>query len=224
MTGHEKKVVAKTGKSVETRSQRGARLGTDYARVNAELLTHLRYFADLKPLHQLLSLTTFKETRNEQKQRGSQRGSANSLMAFGDPDYSQYTREPRFQRLENSRSEVVTLVKQSGASAHCYLGADASEALAKQVCGQASILHFACHGLLDNADPLASGLALTPGGGEDGLLQAWEIFEQVRLKADLVVLSACETRSCDRTQSIAIPTTGRPSSSSGTGDRQEKIF
>ena len=30
-------------------------------------------------------------------------------------------------------------------------------------------------------------------GQENGLLQAWEILEQVRLDADLVTLSACET-------------------------------
>ncbi len=30
-------------------------------------------------------------------------------------------------------------------------------------------------------------------GRENGLLQAWEIFERVRLDADLVVLSACQT-------------------------------
>jgi CHAT domain-containing protein len=46
--------------------------------------------------------------------------------------------------------------------------------------------------------PLNSALALTlpesPAPGRDnGLLQAWEIFEQVRLDADLVTLSACET-------------------------------
>ena len=29
--------------------------------------------------------------------------------------------------------------------------------------------------------------------GDDGLLQAWEIFERLRLSADLVTLSACET-------------------------------
>jgi CHAT domain-containing protein len=58
-------------------------------------------------------------------------------------------------------------------------------------------VHFATHGLLDDRFPLNSALALTipdrSDEGENGLLQAWEIFEQVRLDADLVTLSACET-------------------------------
>jgi CHAT domain-containing protein len=61
-----------------------------------------------------------------------------------------------------------------------------------------SILHFACHGFLDERFPLNSGLALTipetaGPGKENGLLQAWEIFEGLRINADLVTLSACET-------------------------------
>jgi CHAT domain-containing protein len=59
-------------------------------------------------------------------------------------------------------------------------------------------VHFACHGYLDERFPLSSALALTipktEGDGRDnGLLQAWEIFDQVRLGADLVTLSACQT-------------------------------
>jgi CHAT domain-containing protein len=43
-----------------------------------------------------------------------------------------------------------------------------------------------------------SGLVLTTPArtddlAEDGFLQAWEIFERVRLNADLVVLSACDS-------------------------------
>src|SRR6185436_16010655 len=34
---------------------------------------------------------------------------------------------------------------------------------------------------------------LLSAGRDNGLLQAWEVFEQVRLNADLVVLSACES-------------------------------
>jgi len=55
-------------------------------------------------------------------------------------------------------------------------------------------IHFATHGFVDEARPQLSGLMLTrgPGSGEDGLLQVYEIFN-LRLNADLVVLSACET-------------------------------
>jgi CHAT domain-containing protein len=59
-------------------------------------------------------------------------------------------------------------------------------------------VHFACHGHLDERMPLNSSLALaireTPAEGQDnGLLQAWEIFDKVRIDADLVTLSACGT-------------------------------
>jgi CHAT domain-containing protein len=47
--------------------------------------------------------------------------------------------------------------------------------------------------MLNNASPMYSHLALAEGGAnEDGLLEAWELM-QLDLKADLAVLSACET-------------------------------
>src|SRR5262249_33763512 len=59
-------------------------------------------------------------------------------------------------------------------------------------------IHFAAHGLLDERFPLNSALILTipeklSEGQDNGLLQAWEIFEQLRLDADLITLSACKT-------------------------------
>jgi len=56
------------------------------------------------------------------------------------------------------------------------------------------IVHFACHGLLDEKVPFRSALILSAGSddGEDGILQAREIYN-MRLDADLVVLSACQT-------------------------------
>ena len=56
------------------------------------------------------------------------------------------------------------------------------------------IVHFACHGLLDEKVPFRSALILSAGtnDGEDGILQAREIYH-LRLDADLVVLSACQT-------------------------------
>jgi CHAT domain-containing protein len=79
-----------------------------------------------------------------------------------------------------------------------YVGRDATEEKAKSIGPDSQLIHFACHGLLDEHFPLNSALALTlpeqPAEGQDnGLLQAWEIFESVRLDADLVTLSACDT-------------------------------
>jgi CHAT domain-containing protein len=57
---------------------------------------------------------------------------------------------------------------------------------------QYPVLHFATHGLVSDAQPKRSGLVLAPESGEDGLLQMSEIYG-LGLKANLVVLSACET-------------------------------
>ena len=81
-------------------------------------------------------------------------------------------------------------------SASTWIGGEADEARVKSdpAVGRARILHFATHGLVDDREPSYSGLLLgaPPGSAEDGLLQVHEIFD-LRLSADLVVLSACET-------------------------------
>jgi len=50
-------------------------------------------------------------------------------------------------------------------------------------------LHFSCHGEFDPQAPLASALHLAPG--ED--LTALDVLEHLRLRCDLVTLSACES-------------------------------
>jgi hypothetical protein len=57
---------------------------------------------------------------------------------------------------------------------------------------RAAILHFATHGLIDETVPERSGLALTAAPQSDGILQTREIY-QLRLRAALVTLSACQT-------------------------------
>jgi hypothetical protein len=72
-------------------------------------------------------------------------------------------------------------------------GSQATVDVVRQGGRDARALHLACHGWVVPKDPLASGVALSPGGGEDGLLLASDIMQSVRLHADLVMLSACET-------------------------------
>ena len=57
-------------------------------------------------------------------------------------------------------------------------------------------VHFATHGLLDSQHPELSGLLLSmfdeQGRAQDGFLRAHEVFN-LKLNADVVVLSACQT-------------------------------
>lgn len=73
-----------------------------------------------------------------------------------------------------------------------YVGAEATEARVRALAGRARILHLATHGVFEPADPMFSGLLLTPGPEDDGYWDAREIL-QTDLRADLVVLSACES-------------------------------
>ena len=85
--------------------------------------------------------------------------------------------------------EVAALFKTEG-----YLAQEASEMNFKERAEKAQVLHLAMHTLLNDEDPLYSQLVFTEEGedGEDGYLNAYELYN-MKLKADLAVLSACNT-------------------------------
>jgi CHAT domain-containing protein len=92
-------------------------------------------------------------------------------------------------------SEIIKLVPPE--SRLLATGFDASRSLIEsQVLGEYRIIHFATHGLLNSDHPELSGLILSlyaPSGAKvDGFLRMHEIYN-LRLSADLVVLSACQT-------------------------------
>ncbi|MFQ6093694.1 MAG: CHAT domain-containing protein, partial [bacterium] len=132
------------------------------------------------------------------------------LLIFGDPDYGEeaiggLTRESvtkslydryHFPRLRFSGQEAKAIASlYPEEKVRVFLRAQArEEEIKKEELEGYRILHFATHGVLDEVVPRRSGvvLALDEDPVEDGFLQIHEIFN-LRLGADIVVLSACQT-------------------------------
>ncbi len=111
--------------------------------------------------------------------------SGGSVLAVGNPDLGSAL------NLRYAEREA-RVVGDRYAGASVLVRQDATEARTKSLMDGARLLHFATHGELNERDPLASSLLLVPGGPDDGRLEVREIFG-LDLKAQLVVLSACET-------------------------------
>jgi len=112
-------------------------------------------------------------------------GAGGGVLAVGNPDVGaalnlRYA-EREAKVVADHYAGTTVLVRQ-----------DATEARTKAAAGGARLLHFATHGEMNERDPLASSLLLTPSGADDGRLEVRKIFA-LDLKAQLVVLSACET-------------------------------
>jgi CHAT domain-containing protein len=102
-------------------------------------------------------------------------------------------------RLPGTRSEAAVIAHLYGSEP--LTGESATEAALRQRIGEADVIHLATHGYLLPLRPMSSGVLLTvprkePAIGNtenDGVLQAWEIRSELKLRAEVVVLSACET-------------------------------
>ncbi len=160
-----------------------------------------RYLIEGAAIAYTPSLTVLREmTKRREKQ--SAHANPATLLALGNPLVGNETmkrvaltlRDGKLDPLPEAEQEVKALGRLYGTTrSKVYIGAEAREDRVKLEASRARILHFATHGVLNNASPMYSHLALAEGGtGEDGLLEAWELM-QLDLQADLAVLSACET-------------------------------
>jgi CHAT domain-containing protein len=120
------------------------------------------------------------------------------VLALGDPDYGTKPDASAVALLRSGRALVrlpATADEARAVGTTVLLGKDATEAGLRRALAQNPrwrAVHFACHGILDAERPLRSSLALTAADDDDGFLTALDVF-RLRMPADLVVLSACET-------------------------------
>ena len=136
--------------------------------------------------------------------RGGQASAATAtLLAVGNPSLAGSTqarvraalRDASLGPLPEAEEEVRALRDLYGAkNTLLYTGAAATESAIKSVIGRARIVHFATHALFDDRNPMYSQILLAEDkdAREDGLLETWELM-RMDLRADLAVLSACET-------------------------------
>lgn len=150
-------------------------------------------------------------SRNHHKQ-----DSIKGLLAFGNPFYPFKTPARRNEKiicaevfkelllntgfiiypLPYSGREVFKISKYFGHEKRdIFLKKNAKEEIIKEISLiNYKIIHFACHAVLDEEFPFRSALilAIDDDMKEDGFLQVREIYN-LKLNADLVVLSACQT-------------------------------
>lgn len=116
---------------------------------------------------------------------GKTSGASDRVLAVGNPDVGDALALPYAER-------EARLVAGQYPAATLLVRREATEARVKALLPMAGIIHFATHGQLNEHDPLASAIRLTPEPPEDGNLEVRELFG-LELSARLVVLSACET-------------------------------
>jgi CHAT domain-containing protein/Tfp pilus assembly protein PilF len=144
--------------------------------------------------------------------RNRNRTQPEALLALGDPDFGQkegmaplpvavsaavrglYDTQFNLDRLPFTGEEVQAIAGYFRRREVRVRRAASEDFVKHAALENYRVIHFATHGLLDERDPKASCIVLSlPGEGlEDGFLQVREIYG-LKLDADLVVLSACNT-------------------------------
>ncbi len=133
------------------------------------------------------------------ERRARRVGAEPRLLALGDPELAAGGATANLsKRLPEAAREVQALGRLYGANrSTVFVSSAATEGTLRSAVRNASVLHIATHGVLDDRSPMYSHLLLAPdqaGVGTDGRLEARELLD-LEITADLVVLSACQTAS-----------------------------
>ncbi len=145
--------------------------------------------------HTILTAPSIQALQLTRQQRGRITGNGKNVVVVGNPTM------PKVVKIAGEQPEQLASLPaaeiEAKAIANLFntkplIGHDATKAAILPLLPKARIIHFATHGLLDDKRGLGSAVALAPTNQDNGLLTAEEILK-LKLNADLVVLSACNT-------------------------------
>lgn len=159
---------------------------------------HDRPVVDRAAIFFMPSLTAFSRAMHQKTHAAPRR-----LLAIGNPRVSAKTSKAVSSLMQNvsiaelpdAEREVREIGKMYGAKATTVLTAGAArESAFKALAPEYGIVHVAAHALTDNAQPMFSCVVFGRGesDADDGILEARELID-MKLRASLAVLSACET-------------------------------
>ncbi|MBD1892994.1 CHAT domain-containing protein [Coleofasciculus sp. FACHB-SPT9] len=145
------------------------------------------------PAIQVLTLTHLQRQRLQAQY--SQRFLGKEVLVVGNPTMPILKIKEKSQQLsplpasEAEAKEIARLL-----NTKAILGDNATKSYILQQLPAARLVHLATHGLLDDIRGLGipGAIALAPSANDDGFLTAGEILK-LKLNAELVVLSACDT-------------------------------
>jgi CHAT domain-containing protein len=109
-----------------------------------------------------------------------------SLLVFGNPDLN----DPKMD-LSGAQAEAKAIAK-LWPDSKVVLRKHASESLIKKTASVFRYIHLASHGQFNPDAPIQSRMLLAADNDNDGSLTVSEIYD-LKLNADMVVLSACQT-------------------------------
>jgi CHAT domain-containing protein len=144
------------------------------------LYTGKEYVVDKYNIRLLPSASVMKFLKNNRK------GQKGSLLALGNPDLG----NPQYD-LPGAQVEAIAIARKIK-GAKVLVRGNATESAVKKNGNQFRYLHLASHGTFDTEKPLSSALLLAKDAANDGKLTVGELYD-LKLNADLVTLSACET-------------------------------
>jgi len=139
------------------------------------------YLVDRFPMFHLPSAGVIPYTMDRRMDRKNLR-----VLAIGNPDLDSAAMDLPFAEREVATigwnfPDITILTRER-----------ATESWVVRNIGDFGIIHLASHGEFDPINPLFSAVKLAPDIHADGNLEAMEVFG-LRIRADLVVLSACQT-------------------------------
>lgn len=138
------------------------------------------------PSIQVLQLTREQSKKNQQSK-------PSGVVVVGNPIMPTLGNPPKqLEKLPGSEQEAIAIAQLL--QTQPILGPQATKSWVTQQMQQSRIVHLATHGLLNELGQreVPGAIALTPSGNDNGLLTSNEILD-LKLKAELVVLSACNT-------------------------------